>query len=206
MTSAGPQSATATQSGTRWVMHMVALKADSERYDRADGADWSGGHGRFHPSRIDLSWSASSDSVGVTGYRVFRNGTEVGTTTTPSFQDVGLNEATTYDYTVSAYDAAGGNNSAQSATASARTLDVTPPTVPANLAAQVVSSTQINLSWSASSDNVGVTGYKLFRGGTLVTTNTVPPTRTPAGPPAPPTPTGYSPGMRPETSRLNPQW
>ena len=122
-------------------------------------------------SRIDLSWSASNDNVGVTGYKVFRNGTQVGTSTTTSFQDVGLNEATVYDYRVSAYDAAG-NNSAQSAAASARTLDVTPPTVPANLAAQVASSTQINLSWSASSDNVGVTGYKVFRDGNLVTTST----------------------------------
>ena len=170
VTSAGPQSATATQSGTGWVMHMVAFKADSSD-TTAPTVPTGLAATAASSSRINLSWSASSDSVGVTGYRVFRNGTEVGTTTTTSFQDVGLNEATTYNYTVSAYDAAG-NNSAQSATASARTLDVTPPTVPANLAAQVASSTQINLSWSASSDNVGVTGYKLFRDGTLVTTST----------------------------------
>ena len=49
---------------------------------------------------------------------------------------------------------------------------MTAPSVPTNLTAQVVSSTQINLSWSASNDNVGVTEYKLYRDGTLVTTST----------------------------------
>ncbi len=43
------------------------------------------------------------------------------------------------------------------------TGDTQPPTVPANLTASAVSSSQINLSWSASSDNVGVTGYALYR-------------------------------------------
>ncbi|MBK8570994.1 MAG: fibronectin type III domain-containing protein [Nitrosomonadales bacterium] len=42
------------------------------------------------------------------------------------------------------------------------------PTVPTGLSATPVSSAQINLSWVASTDNVGVTSYKVFRGGTLV--------------------------------------
>ena len=40
--------------------------------------------------------------------------------------------------------------------------------MPANLAAQVVSSTQINLSWNLSADNVGVAGYKIYRDGTFL--------------------------------------
>src|SRR3989339_2175989 len=50
--------------------------------------------------------------------------------------------------------------------------DTQAPSVPAGLAASVISSSQINLSWSASTDNVGVTGYKVYRGGTLLTTTT----------------------------------
>ncbi len=42
-------------------------------------------------------------------------------------------------------------------------LDTTPPSTPTNLTATAISSTQINLSWSASTDNVGVTGYRLER-------------------------------------------
>src|SRR5271168_282202 len=41
--------------------------------------------------------------------------------------------------------------------------DTTPPTAPANLAATAASGTQINLAWTASTDNVGVTGYKVER-------------------------------------------
>ena len=61
-----------------------------------------------------LSWAASSDNVGVTGYRVFRDGAQVGTPATTSYTDTGLTAATTYRYTVAAVDAAG-NVSSQSA-------------------------------------------------------------------------------------------
>jgi chitodextrinase len=69
---------------------------------------------------VNLSWSASTDNVGVTGYRVFRNGAQVGTPSGLAFQDVGLTPNTTYNYTVAARDAAG-NVSSQSASASATT-------------------------------------------------------------------------------------
>ncbi|MEK7538952.1 MAG: peptidoglycan-binding protein [Patescibacteria group bacterium] len=64
-------------------------------------------------SQINLSWTASTDAVSVTGYKVYRNGTQVGTTATPTYSDTALAAATSYMYAVSAYDAAG-NNSAQS--------------------------------------------------------------------------------------------
>ncbi len=48
--------------------------------------------------------------------------------------------------------------------------DSTPPTVPTGLTASAVSATQINLAWTASTDNVGVTAYKVYRGGTLLAT------------------------------------
>jgi len=48
--------------------------------------------------------------------------------------------------------------------------DTTPPSVPTGLTASAVSSSQINLSWAASSDNVGVSGYRVYRGGTQIAT------------------------------------
>jgi chitodextrinase len=48
--------------------------------------------------------------------------------------------------------------------------DTSAPTVPTNLVATVISSSQINLSWATSTDNVGVAGYKIFRGGTQIAT------------------------------------
>ena len=65
-------------------------------------------------SQINLSWSASTDNVGVSSYRIFRNGNQVGTSTTTTFSDIGLSASTTYVYTVSASDAAGNISSASS--------------------------------------------------------------------------------------------
>jgi glucose/arabinose dehydrogenase/chitodextrinase len=168
VTTAGPNSATATQNGAQWVMHMAAFKVDAT--DRSAPTPPSGlAASPASGSRIDLSWGASTDDVGVAGYRVFRNGTQVADITGTSHSDTGLTDATSYSYTVRAYDATG-NISAASNTATASTLDTTPPSVPGNLGAQVFSSSEVNLSWNASSDNAGVTGYKIFRDGALVTT------------------------------------
>ena len=58
-------------------------------------------------STVSLSWTASSDNVGVHSYVVYRGGIQVGTTTTTSYTDNGLSASTSYQYTVKAKDAAG---------------------------------------------------------------------------------------------------
>ena len=84
-------------------------------------------------TQINLTWNASTDSVGVTGYRVFRcqgagcsATVQVATPTATSYSDTALSPSTAYTYTVSAFDAAG-NVSAKSAPASAVTLSLTSP-------------------------------------------------------------------------------
>jgi chitodextrinase len=123
-------------------------------------------------TKIDLSWSPSTDNVAVTGYRVIRNGslaTTLGNVTT--FQDTGLKASTLYSYRVQALDAAG-NVSPQSNAASATTLatpDTTPPTTPSGVTASAISATRIGVSWSPSTDNVLVTGYRIYRNGVFLT-------------------------------------
>jgi len=117
----------------------------------------------------NLSWSASTDNVGVTGYIVRRNGVQIATPATTSFADTGLSAATTYSYTVAARDA-GGNISSNSASASITIADTTPPSTPTGLSAAAAGSTGANLSWSASTDNVGVTGYIVRRNGVQIAT------------------------------------
>ena len=68
--------------------------------------------------------------MGVTGYKVFRNGTQVGTATNTSYQDTGLSGGATYSYAVAAYDAAG-NTSAQSSSVSVTTPAPTTVSAPA---------------------------------------------------------------------------
>ena len=87
-------------------------------------------------SEINLSWTTSTDNFGVTGYRVYRcegagctPSTQINTSATTSYSDIGLYPTTTYVYAVAAYDAAD-NLSLQSAPASATTqpfVDTTPP-------------------------------------------------------------------------------
>ncbi len=78
----------------------------------------------FSASQINLSWDASTDDVGVTGYRIYRDGTQIDTTASSTYQDTGLSASTTYSYTVSAYDATA-NESAQSTAASDTTQEGT---------------------------------------------------------------------------------
>jgi len=126
----------------------------------------------YSPTEVDLSWTASTDNVGVAGYRVYRNGALAGSTTTTTYSDTGLQAATSYNYYAIAYDAAG-NVSTASSTATAITLppDTTPPSPPSGLTAAVASPTEVDLSWTASTDDVGVAGYRIYRNGALVGTS-----------------------------------
>jgi chitodextrinase len=118
---------------------------------------------------IDLSWTASTDNVGVTEYEVFQNGSSAGTVTGTSYQATGLTANTSYSFYVVAKDAAG-NVSAQSNTVNASTTapDTTAPSNPTALASPANTDTTVDLTWTASTDNVGVTGYDVYQGGSLV--------------------------------------
>jgi chitodextrinase len=125
-------------------------------------------------TQVDLVWSASVDNVGVTGYRIFRNGAQIATSTSASYTDRTVQPSTSYSYHVVAYDAAG-NASAASNTATLTTPaagDTTPPSVPSNLVATAVSSTRVDLTWGASSDSSGIREYRVFRDGVQVATKT----------------------------------
>ena len=80
-------------------------------------------------NQVNLAWNASTDNVGVAGYRVFRNGTAVGTSATTSYSDTGLTANTLYTYTVSAYDGASPPNESQSSAAASATTPATSTTV-----------------------------------------------------------------------------
>ena len=63
--------------------------------------------------QIDLTWDASTDNVGVTGYNIYRDNLLIDTSPTNAYSDTGLVSATEYEYEVSAFDAAA-NESARS--------------------------------------------------------------------------------------------
>ncbi|MFE8017315.1 discoidin domain-containing protein [Streptomyces antibioticus] len=122
--------------------------------------------------QIRLTWNASTDDTGVTGYDVYANNelltSVAGNVTT--YTDTRPVSATV-SYFVRAKDAAG-NVSGNSNTVTRRgeTGDTQAPTAPANLALTEPSAGQIRLTWNASTDNTGVTGYEVYRDNTLLTT------------------------------------
>src|SRR6185503_5985576 len=90
---------------------------------------------------------------------------QVGTSSVASFSDTGLTGSTSYSYRVQATDAAT-NLSGYSNTSSATTQappDTQAPTTPGTLVATAASSSAIGLTWTASTDNVGVTNYLIER-------------------------------------------
>jgi endo-1,4-beta-xylanase len=125
-------------------------------------------------SSISLAWTPSTDNVGVTGYQILRaagasGGTfaQIGTSASASFADSGLAASTTFRYQVRATDAAGNvstvSNTVTAATQAGGGGDTQAPSTPANLTAPSTTASSVSLAWSASTDNVGVTGYQILR-------------------------------------------
>lgn len=120
----------------------------------------------------NLSWSGATDNVAVTGYDVYKDGVFLASTASTSYAVTGLTASTTYAFYVTAKDAAG-NVSVNSNTVNVTTPtpDTTAPTAP-TLSASGTTSSTTNLSWSGATDNVAVTGYDVYRNGSLIGSTT----------------------------------
>nr|WP_319633430.1 fibronectin type III domain-containing protein [Paenibacillus psychroresistens] len=124
---------------------------------------------------VNLSWTASTDNIAVTGYDIYKGGVLDGSTTgATTYTASGLTASTAYSFTVKAKDAAGNNSSASSALSvtTNSSTDTTVPTTPTGLSSPSKTATTVNLSWTASTDNIGVTGYDVYKGGVLTGSTT----------------------------------
>lgn len=119
-------------------------------------------------NQASLTWTASTDNIGVTGYRVYRGGVLVGSPAGTSFTETGLSNGVAYSYTVVAVDA---NNNASPATAAVAVTprDTQAPSIPTGLTVTKNNAQHsITVAWNAATDNVGVVKYRVYRNGTLV--------------------------------------
>ena len=122
-------------------------------------------------TQINLSWTASTDNVGVTNYLIERcqgngcsNFTQIATSTTTSFQNPGLTANVTYSYRIRATDASANQSPySNTATATTPTPDNQPPTAPGNLTATSNGAVEIDLAWAAATDNVSIASYRIER-------------------------------------------
>jgi peptidoglycan hydrolase-like protein with peptidoglycan-binding domain/chitodextrinase len=128
-----------------------------------------------YETSIKLTWSASTDNVGVVGYKIFRNGLVIGNVAGTTYTLEGLIPETLYTLEVAAYDAAG-NDSVISNSIVSKTIlfvDTTPPTRPLNLsAAPFAVGTSASLTWTHATDTVGVAGYYIYRDGQKIASTT----------------------------------
>ena len=132
---------------------------------------------------LTLTWAASTDTggSGLAGYDIVQ--TQPGgdvlsllTSTTNTLAVTGLAPQQAYQFTVVARDGAGNRSTASPAltvtTAAASTPDTTAPTAPGTPTASAVGPTGLTLAWGPATDNVGVTGYRVYRSGSVLVGST----------------------------------
>jgi hypothetical protein len=123
--------------------------------------------GTVTSSKVPLSWTASTDDQGVAGYRVFREGTQVGEVAGTSFTDTTVAASTSYTYTVKAFDGAG-NVSEASAPLTVTTpaaADTTPPSVTLTAPAPGATVTGMTTLTATASDASGIAGVQFLLDG-----------------------------------------
>ncbi len=127
-------------------------------------------------NKVTLTWTESTDNVGVVGYRVYNQDSfydNAGNATT--YETPTLTEGATYQFSVRAYDAENNVSPASSTlpvtVTNSSPGDTEPPTGLLFPNSSNVTSTTVDLDWTAATDNVGVSGYKIYEGENPYTTN-----------------------------------
>ncbi|MCX2679176.1 fibronectin type III domain-containing protein [Galbibacter sp. EGI 63066] len=160
---------TSTVSNTANVTTLAESQPDTEAPSAV--TDLTASNTTFEGTTLD--WTAATDNVGVTDYEVFQDGVSIGLTGgATNFNVTGLTPETSYAFTVFAMDAAN-NTSAVSNTANVTTLaesqpDTEAPSAVTDLTASNTTFDGTSLSWTAATDNVGVTDYEVFQDGVSI--------------------------------------
>ena len=111
---------------------------------------------------IDISWTASTDNIGVTGYNIYVDDVLTAQTANTSITIENLKTNTTFAFTVEAKDIIN-NKSAKSSVVNGKTLqDTVAPSVPSNIVVNNVSDSSFKVNWSASTDNNAISGYEVY--------------------------------------------
>jgi endoglucanase len=121
--------------------------------------------GAVTTTTVALTWTASTDDVGVTTYDLYGGATKLGSSPTAGATISNLTPGTTYTFSVKARDAAGNVSAASNAVVvtTLPSVDVTPPSAPGNLVWNATGLT-VTLSWQPATDDVGVVAFDLYYG------------------------------------------
>lgn len=144
--------------------NLVATLADTESPSEPTGLDFNAIEIEPGLWAYRLSWNASTDNVAVVGYKLYRDNVYQ---TSPGvinqlFYDVSVGSEPTGCWTVSAVDAVPNESTKPTCISWG---DTEAPTIPTGLVATLIAQTTFRLAWTHSTDNVGVTGYKVYKNG-----------------------------------------
>lgn len=121
---------------------------------------------------VNVSWASSTDPVGVAGYQVFRDGTQIASAAGSPYSDGSVSTGQTYSYQVAAYDNAGNISNESSPPASVTIQTVSGPQAPYGLSGILSGTSSVALSWGPSVDTLAITGYSVYRDGSQIATVT----------------------------------
>ena len=118
-------------------------------------------------STVSLSWTAGTDNIAVTSYDIYMNGVLKTSVSSSNLTATitGLSSSIVYSFYIVAKDAAVNSSPASNTVNGTTTIAITDtqiPTTPTNLAFIGSSSSTVSLSWTASTDNIGVTSYDVY--------------------------------------------
>ena len=113
-------------------------------------------------STIDLSWTAATDNIGVTQYRIYIDAVLTAQTTETNFQATGLEPGTSYDIQIEARDRINNKSEKSNLITTTTTSDTTAPSVPTNITASNISGSGFKINWDAATDDTAVTTYTIF--------------------------------------------
>lgn len=121
---------------------------------------------------ITVSWKASSDNTSVKGYEIYCNDKKVSTTTSTYYAVKSLKPGVQYSLYIIAYDAAGNLSKKSNTITAATNTDEQAPSIPAGLKTSSVTGIEIDLVWTASTDNVKLKNYEVFCNGIKLASST----------------------------------
>ena len=121
------------------------------------------------PHSFTLNWAVSTDNIDVVAYEIYSNGVKIleSTTNVFYFSDIPVN--TTYVFTIKAKDRAGNLSTASaSLTVTTPEVDTEAPSIPTGLSATNTTQVSTIITWTASTDNLGVSEYEVFKNGVSI--------------------------------------
>ena len=121
---------------------------------------------------ITVSWNASTDNKGVTGYNIYIDGVLKAQTTNTNVTFSNLETNTSYSFTIVAKDLINNMSSASAAVNGTTLQDTEAPTVPNSLVVSNETDSSFKISWTASTDNNAVSGYEVYVDNALKITTT----------------------------------